>query len=91
MRRCQLWRVITQSHILFDYGNNFNHGDGTSAGDRLVCRKSEREPRLTAGRKDLDLQFIDYYNLGIFVTCHQLRVAPYSRAVLFRDAADRRG
>ncbi len=30
---CQFWRVITQRHILFDYGNNFNHGDGTSAGD----------------------------------------------------------
>lgn len=33
MCHCQLWRVITQRHILFDYGNSFNHGVGSSAGD----------------------------------------------------------
>lgn len=49
-----------------------------------MCRKSEREPQLTAGRKDLDLQFIDYLSiylstiwefLSLVISCESLHTA----------------
>lgn len=49
--------------------------------ETLPCVKKVLEgtaAHSTAGRKDLDVQFIDYYSPGrSFVTCHHLGVAPY--------------
>lgn len=70
----QLWRVEAQSHVPFDYGNHFNHGaEQQESGSR------QEVTQLTAGRKHLHMQLIDYYSPETgFETWHHVPVAPFT-------------
>lgn len=79
MCHCQSWRVITQkAHSFWLRKSVWSWRWNLSRRLPRVQKAWEGRAHSKAGKKDTDMQFIDYYSPEMsFVSCHQWQVTPY--------------